>query len=65
MKLLLINIFAIAAMTVAGFADVLTYHNDNSRTGVNPFDTKFAVPTIFSKMVYVGTDHHVSVFGLK
>jgi hypothetical protein len=27
--------------------------------------TKFAVPTIFSKMVYVGTDHHVSVFGLK
>jgi len=27
--------------------------------------TKFAVPTIFNKMVYVGTDHHVSGFGLK
>jgi hypothetical protein len=27
--------------------------------------TKFAVSTIFNKMVYVGTDHHVSGFGLK
>lgn len=27
--------------------------------------TKFAVPTIYNQMVYVGTTHHVSVFSLK
>jgi hypothetical protein len=46
MKQLLINIFAIAAMTVAGFADVLTYHNDNRRTGVNPFDTALTIENV-------------------
>lgn len=47
MKQLLINIIGTAAMTVAGFAeDVLTYHNDNSRTGVNPFDTALTVKNV-------------------
>jgi hypothetical protein len=45
MNTLLINI-VVAAMTVAVFADVLTYHNDNSRTGVNPFDTVLTVKNV-------------------
>jgi outer membrane protein assembly factor BamB len=47
MKHLLINLIATAAMTVVGFAeDVLTYHNDNSRTGVNPSDTALTVKNV-------------------
>jgi hypothetical protein len=63
MKKLLINIFATAAMTVAGFADVLTYHNDNSRTGVNPFDTALTVknvnPLTFGKKFDLPVDGQV------
>ncbi len=63
MKQLLINIFATAAMTVAGFADVLTYHNDNSRTGVNPFDTALTIrnvnPLTFGKKFDLPVDGQV------
>ena len=50
-------------MTVAGFADVLTYHNDNSRTGVNPFDTALTVknvnPLTFGKKFDLPVDGQV------
>ena len=63
MKQLLINIFAAAATTVAGFADVLTYHNDNSRTGVNPFDTALTIknvnPLTFGKKFDLPVDGQV------
>ena len=49
-------------MTVAGFADVLTYHNDNSRTGVNPFDTALTViahvSSGFSSTLYATAKAH-------
>jgi hypothetical protein len=63
MKQLLINIFATASMAVAGFADVLTYHNDNSRTGVNPFDTALTIknvnPLTFGKKFDLPVDGQV------
>src|SRR5258708_31620019 len=46
MKQLFLNIIVTVAMTVVGFADVLTYHNDNSRTGVNPFDTALTIKNV-------------------
>ena len=62
-KKLLINLIATAAMTVAGFADVLTYHNDNSRTGVNPFDTALTIknvnPLTFGKKFDLPVDGQV------
>jgi outer membrane protein assembly factor BamB len=64
MKKLFLNIIIITAMTVAGFAqDVLTYHNDNSRTGVNPFDTALTVqnvnPLTFGKKFDLPVDGQV------
>jgi hypothetical protein len=45
-KKLLINIIVTAAMTVVGFADVLTYHNDNSAI--------FGVPAYYKGALYYG-----------
>jgi outer membrane protein assembly factor BamB len=64
MNKLLINLIVTAAMTVVGFAeDVLTYHNDNSRTGVNPFDTALTVenvnPLTFGKKFDLPVDGQV------
>ncbi len=63
MKQLFLNIIVTVAMTVVGCADVLTYHNDNSRTGVNPFDTALTVknvnPLTFGKKFDLPVDGQV------
>src|SRR5258708_12099421 len=63
MKQLLLTIIVTVAMTVVGCADVLTYHNDNSRTGVNPFDTALTVknvnPLTFGKKFDLPVDGQV------
>src|SRR5260370_31584667 len=63
MKQLFLNIIVTVGMTVVGCADVLTYHNDNSRTGVNPFDTALTVknvnPLTFGKKFDLPVDGQV------
>jgi hypothetical protein len=64
MKTLLINIVLTATMTVFAFAeDVLTYHNDNSRSGVNPSDAALTVenvnPLTFGKAFDLPVDGQV------
>src|SRR5258708_34144341 len=63
MKQLFLNIIVTVAMTVVGCADVLTYHNDNSRTGVNPFDTALTIknvnPLTFGKKFDLPVDGQV------
>jgi hypothetical protein len=56
-------VFIVASKLVAGGADVLTYHNDNARTGLNPAETVLTTSNVrtatFGKLFTLTVDGKV------
>jgi glucose dehydrogenase len=57
------TIVLIAVQPAAGQMSVLTYHNNNSRSGLNPFETILTLDNVnssrFGKVFFITTDGRV------